>query len=449
MGTLPPQASLISVHEEVAAAESLGTRVLSAARLVLLATLLGAPLAFGAVQPWAWGALSVLATALLLLWAWAQVQQDAVRVVWSPLYLPATLFLVIGLVQLFGGLTLDSPGTREALVKLGTNLILFFVAIQLMATAPKSVWGAWGLTVTVFAFSLALFAILQYFSSGDLIYWAVRPRDGGYVFGPYVNHNHYAGLMEMLIPIAAAYVLSQPANSSRRVLLAFALLAPIASLLLSGSRGGLMSLLVEVLILAIVVQKHRLTFAGRRVAVPAALGLMLAALLFLWMDPGNVSRRLQTIADVVHSPEVALGDRLVAGRDSLRVLNTRPWLGTGLGSFATVFPQYRSFPTDFLWDHAHNDYTEALAETGAAGGVLILAALVLFFRQAFGDLGERLTHEAGWLQLGAALGCCGLLVHSFVDFNLHIPANAAWFVVSAAAGVTRVCLFRRVHDGRR
>jgi len=83
------------------------------------------------------------------------------------------------------------------------------------------------------------------------------------------------------------------------------------------------------------------------------------------------------------------------------------------------------------------------------GGALILAALVLFFRLAFGDLGERLTHEAGWLQLGAAFGCCGLLVHSFVDFNLHIPANAAWFVVCAAAGVTRICLFRRLQDRRR
>jgi O-antigen ligase len=109
----------------------------------------------------------------------------------------------------------------------------------------------------------------------------------------------------------------------------------------------------------------------------------------------------------------------------------RPLTGVGLGSFETAYPPYRSFPSDFEWDHAHNDYAEALAETGLAGGALMLASLVLFLGVAFRTLGERLRHESGWMQLGAALGCCGLLVHSLVDFNLHIPANAAWFAFCA------------------
>jgi hypothetical protein len=73
-----------------------------------------------------------------------------------------------------------------------------------------------------------------------------------------------------------------------------------------------------------------------------------------------------------------------------------------------------------------------LAESGLAGGLLMVVALALFFRLAFMRLGERLRNDAGWIQVGAALGCGGLLVHSFVDFNLRIPANAAWFAVLAA-----------------
>jgi O-antigen ligase len=150
------------------------------------------------------------------------------------------------------------------------------------------------------------------------------------------------------------------------------------------------------------------------------------------MDPGQISRRLETVASITHSPEVTLGDRLAVSRDSLRLFGHHPFLGTGLGSFELAFPQYQSVPSDLTWVHAHNDYAEALAETGLAGGLLILVALALFFRQAFGGLSQRLERDTGWIEVGAAVGCCGLLVHSFVDFNFHVPANAAWFAVCLA-----------------
>jgi O-antigen ligase len=167
-------------------------------------------------------------------------------------------------------------------------------------------------------------------------------------------------------------------------------------------------------------------------AAVGGLGLTAAALLFFWMDPGQISRRLETVASITHSPEVTLGGRLVAARDSLRIFGDHPFLGTGLGSFELAFPQYESVPTDSTWAHAHNDYAEALAETGLAGGLLVVVALVMFFGLAFRKLAQRLRDDAGWIQLGAAIGCCGLLVHSFVDFNFHVPANAAWFVVCVA-----------------
>jgi hypothetical protein len=71
------------------------------------------------------------------------------------------------------------------------------------------------------------------------------------------------------------------------------------------------------------------------------------------------------------------------------------------------------------------------AHAGLAS-LLPWAALAIFLRLGFKKLGQRLRHDAGWIQLGAAIGCCGVLVHSLVDFNLHIPANAAWFAVLAA-----------------
>jgi len=411
-------------------------RTFGFARVFLLATLFAAPLAFGAVQPWAWGAMGVVAAFLLVLWAWGegagnreQGASAGIRVCWSPIYLPAAGFLVLAGVQHFAGLTLDQAATKEALAKLVTDLVLFFLAGQVLAQAAEPQWRKMGLALTLYTFALAMFATLQFFSSHNLIYWAIPSP--GYTFGPYVNHNHYAGLMEMLIPLAVAGALPAIRKHPSAVLLGFVALIPIASLLLSGSRGGFISLVVEVLLAAILI-----FFCGsRRARKPAAVGglAMIAALmLFFWMAPRQVAERLATVADATHSPELALADRLAPAHDSLRIFRAHPWVGAGLGSFETVFPQYQSFASDLTWDHAHNDYAEALAETGIVGGALILFSLGLFFRLAFRNLRDRLWHREGWLPIGAAIGCCGLLVHSLVDFNLHIPANAAWFAVCAA-----------------
>lgn len=423
-------------------------------RTFLIATLLAAPLAFGAVQAWAWGAEAVAAFLLLLLWSIAGARQGRVRILWSPLYLPAGFFFLLGVIQFAGGFTMDRMATRQALLKLSTDLIFFFLALQVfhpVASAGfyddlgviRSVLPSRGgeksdilsssplrWTLVAYTFLLALFAIFQFFSSQGLIYWMVKSP--GWTFGPYVNHNHYAGLMEMLIPLSVASALPGLRKHPSAIVLGCLILIPVASLLLSGSRGGLISLLVEVLLAAVLVPWRGPRHTRKVTALVGGVSVLAAALLFFWMAPLHIAERMATMADSTHPSDVALRDRLVAARDSLGIFRDHPWLGAGLGSFETAFPRYQSFPSDFDWDHAHNDYAEALAETGLAGGVAILAALGLFFWLAFRNLRERLRRPAGWMQFAAALGCCGILVHSFADFNLHMPANAVWFVVCAA-----------------
>lgn len=402
----------------------------SVVRWGLIAALLVAPLPFGAVQPWAWAGMVIASFGLLVLWAIAGVKRGEFRIYASPLYLPVVLFLALGVAQLYGGITLDPYATRESIFKLVMVLIFFFIAGQVFSNAPKSVWRELGLTVTLYTFALGLFAILQFFSSHNLIYWNVK--SDGWTFGPYVNHNDYAGLMEMLIPIAAAYVLSRPRMDPRRLLLAFGLCVPVASVLLSGSRGGFISLLGEAFILGWVLWRRQSRDLNGHFEAMLAVGLTAAALLFFWMAPKSIVNRLKGLANLTRTTEITLGQREAASVDTLQIFRNHPWTGIGLGSFETVFPEYRTFPTDLGWAHSHDDYAEALAETGVAGGVLILLALTLFFAGAFRDLSSRLLHEAPWIQLGAALGCCGILVHSFADFNLHIPANALWFAVCVA-----------------
>ena len=406
----------------------------SAARFVLLAALLVAPLAFGAVEPWSWACLILASLLTLLFWAVGCLKVGSIRIIWSPLYLPLGLFLLLATYQYFGHRTLASAETRECLLKLAADALVFFLVLQLAETTPNRQWRGFGLAVCVYALGLALFAVLQFFSSHDQIYWSVRLPPGNVVFGPYENHNHYAGLMEMLIAISACFVFSLRKTPGIRRLMAIAVVVAVAAFLLSGSRGGMISLTIEAIILAIVIGRQS---SGRRGGA-VIMGTLAAALLaFLWMDPGAVSKRLETVFRPSHwSTGEDFKSRLVVSLDSLKILQDYPWLGAGLGSFETVYTRYRSFPSDLDWDHAHDDYAEVFAETGLIGGSLIVTAVALFLAGAFRNA-RRSEGAADWIQLGAAIGCCGLLVHSFMDFNFHVPANAMWFATCAALAQSR------------
>ncbi len=165
----------------------------------------------------------------------------------------------------------------------------------------------------------------------------------------------------------------------------------------------------------------------RVVAAGLALGGALA--LFIWLVPEYVRTKLGTANNYVSA--AGQGGRMALWEDTLRIVEERPLIGTGLGSFVTAYPSYQSYRQDLITEHAHNDYIEALSETGLAGGLLILAALFLSLRFTFTNLKLQLRYESGWIQMGGTVACCGLLIHTLVDFNLHIPANAIWFAFCA------------------
>jgi len=121
------------------------------------------------------------------------------------------------------------------------------------------------------------------------------------------------------------------------------------------------------------------------------------------------------------------------------MLMKRPILGWGLGAFPAAYPEFRSFYTNFFVNQAHNDYLQLLVETGLAGFSIAVWFLVLVFRQAAAKLKDKdwTENATGALTVAALLGCVGILVHSFLDFNLQIPANAALFYVLCAIAASK------------
>jgi O-antigen ligase len=429
----PPIARAVSSAVDLGR-DDWGSRWFAAARACLVCLLLAAPLAFGAVTPWAWAAVIGLIVLALFCWAAGCVRVHTIAVAWTPLYVPALLFLVLAAGQLLSGHTADPIGTRDSILLYGAYVLLFGLVTTLSATTQRH-WSSLAKIVTGYTLLLSLFAILQFFASPGRIYWSVVPRWGGYIFGPYVNHNHYAGLMEMLVALTATFWLGRRRRDLWNWLAGFATLIALASVALSGSRAGVASVLVEMLLLGAVA-----LLAQRRgqldSPVPAlALALLCATLIAAWLSPPETTERFRPAAN---SHDASFSDRVSMAADSLRIFRAHPFTGVGLGGFETAYPPFQSVADDKRVDHAHNDYAEALAETGTAGGILVFAALALFLVQARRNFRASLkpaSDTIAWLRLGATIGCLGLLVHSYFDFNLHIPANAAWFTVCAALAV--------------
>lgn len=186
--------------------------------------------------------------------------------------------------------------------------------------------------------------------------------------------------MEMLLPIAVAYILSRPWNPIMGLLFWSGVTLAIISIWMSGSRGAAGAMLIEGLLLAGILLWQRPRGVSLRAFAVLLAVVVISAGGFSWLvSTGRVAGRSWSAFQTDRSLEATLGDRYRVGIDTLHMVRSHPWAGVGVGCFETVFPNYLTFATDQHWTHAHNDVFEAAAETGLPGVVIILVSLVFFF----------------------------------------------------------------------
>ena len=421
MSTTPP---IIEMKARFASGRTLETplirRLDAAIFWALCASLLFGPLAFGATEPWSLAVQQASSMLIFALWCSRQMAARAAIIQPSPLFLPAALFaLVVASQSVLGTAAYRQAMTNESMEFVAYGVVLF-VAVQLFYYGQRlrdlaAVFMYFGLAVSAFA-------ILQGLTSNGMLYWTRVPRFSSAIYGPYVNRNHYAGLMEMLVPFALALCFSRRASAGKKLLAGFAALLMATSVFLSASRGGAASLIAELIFLGVIGSGLR-----KRAKLDWRMGLLFVAFvaLLLWLDVGPFLDRWKSFQGDLH------GGRAAISRDGWRMFLQRPLLGWGLGAFPFVYPEFRSFYTDYLINQAHNDYLQVLVETGALGAAAMVWFIVALYRRALGRLRAAAAKSAidsgSLVRLAALTGCTGLLVHSFVDFNLHIPANAMLF----------------------
>lgn len=279
----------------------------------------------------------------------------------------------------------------------------------------------------------AVYGLVQALGGVDYIGSYFRGR-GRVATGTLIARAHYAGLLNMLLPLFLAYVVvgdgsaRKTRGSEEAARLWFFVLAGSfvgLAVLLSLSRGGALSLIATLLFVAALsrFRNQRVRRSRLSEAMPVVLLLAILAL------GGAIG--LDALLARVESDQV--GGRPTLYRTTLRMIAEQPIDGVGPGMFEWVFPSYR--PVDLIskrFVHVHNDYMEIAVEWGVPLALIFWGFVA--WRWLFSCRVFLRTRDPwrGTVALATAAGIFSILVHSVVDFNLHIPANLMIFALLLA-----------------
>ena len=417
--------------------------------VVCLAIILSA-LAYGTVHYWALALFFLGAVAVLILWVVDSWNLGTVRLNRNPLQFPILGMLLLGVVQLLPlrtpspaglsvpfvkSLSLDPYSTRLVLVQ--TCALLIYLAATLIFTDTPKRLRILVRTIIIFGFLLAIFGLTQSFTSPNKIYW-LREMAQATPFGPFINRHHFAGYMELALALPLGLLASGSVAREKRIIYAFVAGLMAVALLMTNSRGGLISLGAEILFIAVIgfgirrrnKKSSSIRHGIKSVAVRATLAFGLVVALMVGLAALGGEDALNRVVGTVNSEDPTTG-RLHFWNVTVDIIKNHPIIGTGLGAFGVVYTGYDSRNGLYRLEQAHNDYLQVLSDGGIVGALLGLFFIINLFRLGFMRRESRDEFRRG-VATGAMAGCFAVLVHSFFDFTLHTPANALLFLVLAA-----------------
>jgi O-antigen ligase len=401
------------------------------AQALLFASVILAPWAYGCAQEgWRFALAAVLLLACALWWSGAAAREPGVARLWlAAMGLPA-----VGLLQVALGTSASRVATLEAVVQ----VLACLAALVVFAEISREHHGALRLAAVLLVSAAAqgVFGIVQAAVAPKTIY-GLSPAVAQMPFGSYVNHNHFAGLIEMAVPLAIGWALGLWRRGNGPTPGSIALgglgLGLAATQLAGRSRGGLVALTGAVASLGLLwwIRYHR---RERRSLDVIVAGVACATVLaFAWLAaPPDARQHLLTVSR--GATDSSGSYRFDIARATLRLAVSRPWIGAGLGAYADAVPAFKLGQGEVRTTHAESDALQFLAEVGLLGVVVCAALALALLRCARRRVAARGDPVRRGVTLGALAGVIGISIHSFMDFNLHIPANALFF-----AGLVGLC----------
>jgi len=443
----------------------------------LVVVVVGSVLAFGGVQPLAYSLMAIAIYALVFVLVIYQARYGRLALPIPVWVLPLILLVVVQAVPLppslramlspaeasfwarGGGsgqtewitLSIYPHQTIIALCRLLAYVGAFSVAAYVFDSRQKSSVIR---TLVLLGCFEAAYGIVQYLAGFQKIFWYTKVYYIQEATGTYINRNHFAGFLEMVIPLGLARVFhllysqgggAMRSGHSRASLLGspvllhgFAVVIMLVAIVFSRSRMGMFSICASLVFVALIGQLR----ARSRVWALGTLLVVLSSIIYaLWIGLGPVLDRYELLGQRGYFESEG---RLALWRDVWRLVRDYPLAGIGLGTFATGFQRYQTTHVGSLVDHAHSDYLEFAAELGLVGAALVFVPILfLWLRMCWVFVTNPNPHRRAVL-----LGCIGstlaILIHGVTDFNLQIPANALVFAVILGIGYKTACLEPRL-----
>src|SRR5208283_2375600 len=229
---------------------------MKAIRVGLCALVVFSVLSFGGVVLWGQAILEIGTATLFVLWGVLVIRRRQVEIHWNWLYLPLLGLGAITIVQCVFGLSVYPYLTKIELLKWASYLLLFFLTMESFETADQVRQFVWFLLSL--GFVVSLFGIVQHFTFNGKLYWLVALPSGAGPFGSFVDGDHFAGFVELTAPLGLALLLFRAWRREQLTLLLLFTIVPIGALTLSASRGGIIGLVLEVSLLALLSRAHRI-----------------------------------------------------------------------------------------------------------------------------------------------------------------------------------------------
>jgi|GEM_PF-190103 len=356
----------------------------------------------------------------------------------------------------FMGLSLIPSHTFREALRLIPYFLLGFLVIKTIRTQAQIMRILYVLIgMSVFQ---ALYGFFELQTSHPKILFYEKQHYLDAVTGTFINRNHLSGYLEMVVPLAIAVVLARTDFFSfsgmswrekmvkfwdkgvlERVFIPISIVLMSLAIIFSKSRSGIFLLLLTFLIFFEVSIFFYRKYTRRKIRSSRFLKFtfLLITILALYIGIDGVIKRF--------SMERFRNEyRSFYWAQTADIVGDFPVFGSGLGTFASVYPAYdrKMIPAQF--SHAHNDYLEYLSELGILGLICLFGGIVIFLIKSFLVWRERSHPQVKALALGGILSITLLLLHSITDFNLHIPANMLLF--SVILSLTVVIAFHKVGE---
>ena len=416
-------------------AETEKTRAGKILFFLLCAAIVFTTLAYGTVHQPLIAIFYIFAVIVVLLWAIDAFSSGVLRFNKSLIQIPFIAAFIYGIVQIipFGTIaetagvsgiprtiSLDPFWTQVSAFHF-LALLIFLAAMLTFIDSAKRLKTMVSI-ITIFGFVFAFFAILQAVLSPNKIY-GIYDVSYATPFGSFVNRHNFAAYMEMTISVPLGLLFVGAVEKDRKLLYVTAVGLMGIALLLSGSRGGLFSLVAGIIFLVILTTKTR---SSGQMFIKIGLAVLLVVTIIVGAVLIGGETSLTRLAESANSEDFS-SSRTQIWSVTLDVIKNNLPFGAGLGAFSVAYPPYDTLNGAGRVEQAHNDYLQVLADAGIVGLLIGVFFLYWLFRTGLQNIKTSNLLRRG-VAVGTLAGCFAVLVHSIFDFVLHITAVAMLFI---------------------